>query len=138
MSELQPRAFERYASVDDVPTRGRVRRRSLVVALFLAAVVAASVAAVALGATAARHGNPPAIAVGTGDVVKVAGAPIGCAVRHQDGEQALDCRRIGPLRSTYGAILTGRRLLVVRFVDKATATVVFSARHGSMRAHTCG
>jgi hypothetical protein len=138
MSVLRPQAIEREASVDDVRSRRRVRRRSLMVALVLAAFVAASAAAVALAATAARHGNPPAIAVGTGDIVKVAGAPIGCAVRRQDGEQALDCRRIGPLRGTYGAILTGRRMLVVRFVNKATATVVFSARHGSPRAHTCG
>ena len=119
---------------DEVPRRPR---RLLLAAALVVAVATAALSAVALAATSGGA-SPPAIAVGLGDIVKVAGAPIGCAIRREGGVRALDCRRIGPLRGTYGAILTNRQLVVVRFGDKSTATIVFSARHGSTRAHTCG
>jgi hypothetical protein len=111
-------------------------RRGLAVAA--AAVVAA--AGAGAGMQLARGGTPaagPSIAVRKGDIVKVAGAPIGCVVRRQDGELALDCRRVGPLRGTYGTILTAHRVLVVRFLSQTTARTVFSGRHGTLRTKTC-
>ena len=84
-----------------------------------------------------RASQPPAIPVGVGDVVKVAGAPIGCAVRRHGKQRAVDCRRLGALGGTYGTLVTRSNVLVVRFRDATTGTVVFSARHGGTRARTC-
>jgi hypothetical protein len=131
---------------DETPTSGANpgpgaprRRRWLFAALgAVALALATGLAASAIAARTSTTPAPPAIAVGVGDIVKVAGAPIGCAIRLQDAERALDCRRIGPLRGTYGSILTGHRLLVVRFLDQKSAVVVFSAHHGQARSRTCG
>jgi hypothetical protein len=73
-----------------------------------------------------------------GDVAKVTGAPIGCLVRQQNGERALDCRRAGPLAGRYGTILTPTQVLVVRFESRKAAKIVFQARHQQPRVHTCG
>jgi hypothetical protein len=121
--------------------RARAAPRRLRLGAGLVALAAAGTTAALLlpahGVARAADGGP-AIAVGVGDIVKVAGAPIGCAVRLQDGVPALDCRRIGPLRGTYGTILTGRKVLVVRFLDAKAARIVFSADHRRLRSHTCG
>jgi hypothetical protein len=85
-----------------------------------------------------RESQGSTIPLAQGDIVKVTGAPIGCIVRRQDGYLALDCRRIGPLAGSYGAILTSRKVLVVRFESQRTAKVVFSARHNKLGVHTCG
>jgi hypothetical protein len=84
-----------------------------------------------------QQNQPDLIPVGVGEIVKVSGVPIGCTVRRQDGQRALDCRRIGPLAGTYGTILTRTRLVVVRFDNARTGTIVFSAQHGRLRARTC-
>jgi hypothetical protein len=78
------------------------------------------------------------IPVSLGDVAKVTGAPIGCLVRRQSGERALDCRRAGVLAGSYGTILTKTQVLVVRFESRKVARIVFQARHGKLRVHTCG
>jgi hypothetical protein len=122
---------------DDVAPRRSGRRWIAATCVGVAAALATAAASVALTNRGAGAQGGPAIAVGVGDIVKVAGAPIGCGVRLQNGVKALDCRRIGPLRGTYGTILTGRRVLVVRFLNKTTATIVFSASHGQLRARTC-
>jgi hypothetical protein len=118
--------------------RGRPTRGHALAVIAGAATLAATGAGVALARETTGGGKGAVVPVGLGDIVKVAGAPIGCAIRRQGAAPALDCRRIGPLRGTYGTILTARRVLVLRFVDRTTATVVFTARHGRLRAHTCG
>ena len=89
----------------------------------------------------ATHDSPQGvdttIPVGIGELVKVSGAPLGCAVRRDSGRRVLDCRRLGRLMGTYGVLLTRERLTVVRFRNARHGTVVFSARHRSVRAHTC-
>ena len=109
------------------------RRRRLIV--LLSAVAALAVPA---GALAWREQERSTIPVTFGDVVKVSGAPVGCAVRRQDGYAAVDCRRVGPLAGSYGTILTSRKVLVVRFESRKTARIVFSARHSRLRVQTCG
>jgi hypothetical protein len=106
--------------------------------MLLGALVVTSLLVPSLAWAVHREGQPAAIPVGVGEIVKVSGAPIGCAVRKQNGRRALDCRRIGPLAGTYGTILTRTRVLVVRFQKGRTATVVFSAHHGGLRARSCG
>jgi hypothetical protein len=115
------------------PDRRRPRRRRLVVLVSALAVLA--VPAAALGW---RESQGATIPVAQGDIVKVNGAPIGCVVRRQDGYQALDCRRVGPLAGSYGTILTSRRVLVVRFENQRNAKVVFSARHKKLGVQRCG
>jgi hypothetical protein len=115
------------------PARKRPRRRRLAVLLSAAAVLA-----VPAGAFAWREQERSTIPVTVGDIVKVTGAPVGCAVRRQDGYAAIDCRRIGPLAGSYGTILTSRKVLVVRFESRKTAKIVFSARHSRLRVQTCG
>jgi hypothetical protein len=127
-----PRTPELVAGGGD-PDRRRPRHRRLVVL-----VSALAVLAVPAGALGWRATQGSTIPVARGDIVKVTGAPIGCIVRRQDGYAALDCRRIGPLAGSYGTILTSRRALVVRFENRRTAKVVFSARHSKLGVHTCG
>jgi hypothetical protein len=127
-----PRTPELVAGGGD-PDRRPPRHRRLVV---LASALA--VLAVPAGALGWRATQGSTIPVARGDIVKVTGAPIGCIVRRQDGYAALDCRRIGPLAGSYGTILTSRRALVVRFENRRTAKVVFSARHSKLGVHTCG
>jgi hypothetical protein len=115
------------------PDRRRPRRRRLVVL-----VSALAVLAVPAGALGWRASQGSTIPVAQGDIVKVNGAPIGCVVRRQDAYPALDCRRVGPLAGSYGTILTSRKVLVVRFENRRTAKVVFSARHSRLGVHTCG
>jgi hypothetical protein len=116
---------------------GRRRRLAVATLVGLATVLATSAAALAL-----THGGTTAkempIGVQVGDIIKVSGAPIGCAVHFQSGERALDCRRIGPLAGTYGTILTAKRVLVVRFLSRKSAKIVFTAQHQQLRTHTCG
>jgi hypothetical protein len=78
------------------------------------------------------------IPISLGDVAKVTGAPIGCLVRRQNGERALDCRRAGVLAGSYGTILTKKEVLVVRFESRKVARIVFQARHDNLHVHTCG
>jgi hypothetical protein len=86
-----------------------------------------------------RHAAPDeAIPVAVGNTVKVTGAPLGCVVRFQNGLRALDCRKTGPIAGTYGAIVTSKQLLVVRYESRKAGTIVFSAHHRRLRVKTCG
>ena len=127
------RTTEMVAGGGDPDRRRPCRHRRLLVL-----VSALAVLAVPAGAFGWRASQGATIPVAQGDIVKVSGAPIGCVVRRQDGYQALDCRRIGPLTGSYGTILTSRKVLVVRFENQRTAKVVFSARHSKLGVHTCG
>jgi hypothetical protein len=80
--------------------------------------------------------NPP-ITLKVGDVVRVSGAPIGCIVRLQAKVKTLDCRRVGALPGTYGTLLSGQGVRVIRFQTANIAKIVFSARHQRNDAHTC-
>jgi hypothetical protein len=109
--------------------------RRLLAAAAVVLLLIAPGAAFAIG----RGGAPDtAIPVGVGDIVKVSAAPLGCIVRFQNGMRALDCRKTGPLAGTYGAILTSRQLLVVRYQSRKAGTIVFSAHHRNVRVKTCG
>jgi 2-hydroxychromene-2-carboxylate isomerase len=106
-----------------------------------AAIVLGVLALFAAAASATRNANTPPtgiIPIALGDVVKVTGAPVGCIVRIQDGERALDCRRTEAQVGSYGTILTPTQVLVVRFESRKTARIVFQARHEKLRVHTCG
>jgi hypothetical protein len=105
-----------------------------------AAIVLGVLALFAAAASATRNANAPMgiIPIALGDVVKVTGAPVGCIVRLQDGERALDCRRTEAQVGSYGTILTPTQVLVVRFESRKTARIVFQARHEKLRVHTCG
>jgi hypothetical protein len=134
---VSPEQEEGCGDGSSVAARRRPSRRvAFVAAVLVAAAGAGGGVQLARGGTAA-HGAP-AIAIGEGDVVKVAGAPIGCIVRRENGLPTLDCRRIGPLAGTYGTMLTARGVTVVRFLSGMSARVVFTARHRSLRARTCG
>jgi hypothetical protein len=106
-----------------------------------AALLVGACTLVAPAAAYAWHEQAPpgsVIPVALGDIAKVSGAPIGCIVRRQNGEAALDCRRAGDLTGSYGTILTKTQVLVVRFESPKVAKIVFQARHRQLRAHTCG
>lgn len=119
-----------------------IRSRTLRALLALAA----SAALVALGAAIARTpASSSAAAPATqqtlriGDEVRVDGAPIGCKVTRREGRLALDCRRAGALKGTYGTLLTQRTAEIVRFSSNRDAQVVFRGRHkGSARTCSAG
>jgi hypothetical protein len=127
-----PSAPEMVAGGGD-PDRRRPRRRRLILLA-----TALTVLAVPAGAFGWRASQGSTIPLAQGDIAKVTAAPLGCIVRKQDGYPALDCRRVGPLAGSYGTILTSRKVLVVRFENRRTAKVVFSARHSKLGVHRCG
>ncbi|HEX7312052.1 MAG TPA: hypothetical protein VF232_12835 [Gaiellaceae bacterium] len=130
------RAADAAASRERTVPRLSWRAAGLVLA---AAALVTPGAAFAWKAATPRDTVPRAtIPVSLGDVAKVTGAPIGCLVRRQSGAQALDCRRAGVLAGSYGTILTKTQVLVVRFESRKVARIVFQARHGKLRVHTCG
>jgi hypothetical protein len=111
------------------------RSRRLACTIAALALVVPGVAFAVGRQTAAQE---EAIPVAVGDIVKVSAAPLGCIVRFQNGLRALDCRKTGPLAGTYGAILTSRQLMVVRYASRKAGKIVFSAHHRRVRVHTCG
>lgn len=100
------------------------------------------IAACALGLPTAafaisEQGDGSTIPVALGDVVTVTNAPIACMARMHNGERALDCRRAGKLRGTYGTLLTPKEVLVVRFESEHVAKIVFQARHEHLGVRMC-
>ena len=86
------------------------------------------------GIAAGRGGGSSAetFLTSVGDRVRVLDAPIACRVvrvRELDGRVALDCRRSGPLRGTFGTILTPREAAVVRFEGGRVGELVAVAEH---------
>jgi hypothetical protein len=114
------------------PGRRSRRRRAML------AVVAAFALGLPAGAFAvSERGSGSTIPIALGDIVTVTNAPIGCIARMHNGVRALDCRRAGPLRGTYGTLLTPNEVLVVRFESKKTAKIVFQARHQHLGVRMC-
>ena len=69
-----------------------------------------------------------------GDSFQVTGAPVGCKVIARNGAKSLDCRIAGPLRGSYGTLMSPTRLRVVRFTSERAAKVVLTAtQHGGFR-----
>jgi hypothetical protein len=119
-------------SVDPSPSHRSGRRRATL------AVVTAFALGVPAGAFAiAGRGEGTTIPVALGDVVTVTNAPIGCMARMHNGERALDCRRAGALRGTYGTLVTPSEVLVVRFESEKVAKIVFQARHKRLGVRMC-
>jgi hypothetical protein len=78
------------------------------------------------------QGEPVFLEVG--DAVQVSGTPVGCKVIVRNGGKFLDCRITGALGGSYGTLMTGRRLQVVRFRNARVAKVVFDAKqHGGFK-----
>jgi hypothetical protein len=104
-------------------------------------IVAAAAASLIVPATVAadRPGTaqPAHVTLHLGDIVTVSGAPVGCIARKLDGLRVVDCRKVGPHAGTYGAVVSGRGVLVLRFRNEGVAKVVFSARQDSTRTRTC-
>ena len=79
------------------------------------------------------------ILIDLGDVIRVKDGAVGCRVTRRagfPGQKLLDCRRAGPLRGTFGALIGQRKLLVVRFEERGVAKVVFTGKHEGESA-TC-
>ena len=74
------------------------------------------------------------IVLQVGDEVQVSGAPVGCKLIARNGGRFLDCRVAGTLAGSYGTLMTGKRLQVVRFRNARVAKVVFDAtQHGGFK-----
>jgi hypothetical protein len=111
-----------------------------------AAIVAAAIFACAvflvLGETghASDSASARTVTVRLGDQVRVEGAPLGCRVvrmRELHGSVVVDCRRAGPLRGSYGTLLTAREAALVRFESSHTGRLVYIAKHQGA-IHRCG
>jgi len=92
---------------------------------------------VALGET---HVKAETFVARPGDRIRVLGAPIACRVARVpelDERVALDCRRGGPLATTYGTLLTAREAVLVDFEADRKAKIVAVGRHGA-GVRTCG
>ena len=92
---------------------------------------------VALGET---QGTAETFVARPGDRIRVLGAPIACRVARVpqlDERVALDCRRAGPLATTYGTLLTAREAVLVDFEAARKAKIVAVGRHG-VGVRTCG
>jgi len=98
-------------------------------ALVLSLCAAAASATAASGVIAA---SPPTLQLEVGDRFRVAGANVGCRVARipeLGGRTFVDCRRAGPLAGTYGAMLSERDAVIVRFRSGQSAKIVFQAVH---------
>jgi hypothetical protein len=117
--------------------RWTVKRRR---GVLLAGAVAALFGLALLGtfvirpAPAASTASP--IVVNTGDLIQVAQTHISCGVLRRSGANVIQCVAPPPLRGTYGAVMSDRRVLVVRFRSNTTAKIVFTARQRKS-ASTC-
>jgi hypothetical protein len=76
----------------------------------------------------AGRAQTPVTFLDVGQSFQVSGAPLGCKVVARNGGKAIDCRIAGNLSGTYGALMTGSHLLVVRFRNAHVAKEVFDAR----------
>jgi hypothetical protein len=119
---------------EDRKTSGKGVRRALAAGL-IAATAASGATLVVERASASP--NDEVVPLVVGDIARVTGAPLGCIVRFKDGERALDCRKIGTLRGSYGVILSRKQVLVVRFQSRAAAKIVFSAHHDRQHVNRC-
>lgn len=72
-----------------------------------------------------------------GDQIRVVDAPIGCRVvrmRQLGRRVAIDCRRAGSLRGTYGTLFTAREAALVHFESSRSAKrVAVAVHHGEVR-----
>jgi hypothetical protein len=67
-----------------------------------------------------------------GDRIHVLDAPLGCRVARMSqlgGRVVVDCRKAGPLRGTYGTLLTAREAVLVEFESRKTARRVAVGVH---------
>jgi hypothetical protein len=116
-----------------------MRRVLALVVLFAATVFGAWLVADG-GASAAGPTPARTVAVRLGDTIRVVGSPIGCRVARVNqlgGRIALDCRRAGELKGTYGTLLTSRKAVLVRFETTRRARMLVVASHGG-GARECG
>jgi hypothetical protein len=117
---------------------GRVTRRRAPGGALGAVIAAAAIGVVAgalIGPLSEASGQAPTpeLVVRHGDVIRVAGIPVGCrvVVRGVPPTTMLDCRRAGPLRGTYGVLFGRSNVRVVRFNSARDAQVVVKATHGA-------
>lgn len=103
------------------------RRRGVLVGATVVALVGFALLGsfVIRSAPAASTSSP--IVVNTGDLIQVAQTHITCGVLRRSGANVIQCVAPPPLRGTYGAVMSDRRVLVVRFRNNTTAKIVFTA-----------
>jgi hypothetical protein len=99
--------------------------------------VAAACAAGIFGVRAGAAEKTREVTIRVGDVVRVAGAGVGCKAIARDGVRTLDCRRAGPLPGTLDALVNSHRVIVARFETPTTARIIFSAEHASRVVTRC-
>jgi hypothetical protein len=132
-----------FGHADTVPQQKtketpRRRRTRWLGAAGVASALTVAAAGLASLPSQASGGRSAELVLTPGDVVRVAGTPVGCRVVRRGVPPAtmLDCRRAGPLRGTYGVLLGRTRVRVVRFASARDAQVVLTAKHGG-RAVCC-
>lgn len=116
---------------EELIAKGETVKRLFVAAAVVATAIVSWTLATATAASTVQPAGKTFI-LQLDDRVRVDRAPVGCRATRlaQYGDRVfLDCRRAGPLPGTYGALVSGRDVLVIRFEDAATAKVVFRARH---------
>lgn len=72
-----------------------------------------------------------------GDVVRVGGTDVECAVVRRAGRPAFECVKVGRRAGTYGVQLRRQSVAVFRFEREAVAQTVFRAEHGKRRFTVC-
>ena len=82
------------------------------------------------GAPPAAPGVPQQLVLRVGDTLRVEGAPMGCQVTQRGGRPAIECRRDGTLKGTYGTFISDRSVTVARFRSSRTAQTILTATHG--------
>jgi len=104
-----------------------------ILGVFLAFAAAGAACDAVAGAKSA--GGAP-IVLHIGDTIQLAASPVGCKAGVRSGVKTLDCRVAGPLAGSYGTLMSGGRVLVIRFRTARTAKVVFEATQRGY-AKTC-
>jgi hypothetical protein len=102
----------------------------------LLAVVATALGVVGLTAPAVGAGSAETqpIWLQVGETTQITGAPVGCKAVLRAGVKTFDCRIAGSLTGSYGVLVNGKRVLVVRFENTHLGKIVFAAQqHGGFR-----
>jgi hypothetical protein len=85
----------------------------------------------------ADAGRREPIVLQVGDVVRIKGTNIECAVARRKGAPLTECFASGRRAGTYGTLLGARDVLVVRFATPALARTVFETRQRDPNFTTC-
>lgn len=104
---------------------------------FIALAAAACAATAWLGTSRAAGDHPGPAVLHVGDVVRIAGTNVGCAVARRDGATTVECLPVRRIAGSYASLTSSSSVRVVRFRTSVVAQTVFTAKQHEAHPTTC-